>query len=527
MQAKENLMMNLTQMLNSAATETPNTISTRFGDRTRTWSETRDRVSRMAHALKELGVGDGDRVAILALNSDRYTEYYFSVWWAGAVVVPMNVRWSAAENAYSMGDAGAKVLFVDAAFAPMVPAIKAETKSPATVIYLDDTDVPSDMLDYEELIASNDPIEDAYRGGEDLAGLYYTGGTTGFPKGVMLPHRSIWYNSLAVAKHAGFEHDDVYLHAAPMFHLADGASSNGASIVGATHAYIPTFDVEAALAAIETHEVTHCLMVPTMIGMLLHHSDFRAERLQSLRSMMYGASPMPQGLLREALEKLPHVDFIQAYGQTEMGPIVTMLPASYHTLEGPKSTKLRSAGRVVVGCEVRIVGEDGRDQPVGEVGEIVTRSPGCMLGYWNLPEQTESTLIDGWVHTGDGAYRDEDGFLFIVDRLKDMIVTGGENVFSAEVESAISTHPAVSEVAVVGIPSEKWGEAVHAIIVPHEGEEVGEAEIIDHCKGLIANYKLPRSITIRRETLPLSGAGKILKRDLRAPFWEGRDRNVS
>jgi acyl-CoA synthetase (AMP-forming)/AMP-acid ligase II len=196
-------------------------------------------------------------------------------------------------------------------------------------------------------------------------------------------------------------------------------------------------------------------------------------------------------------------------------------------VEGPKSTKLRSAGRAVVGCEVRILAEDGRDLPAGEVGEIVARSPGCMQGYWNLPDQTERTLKDGWVHTGDGAYRDEDGFIFIVDRLKDMIVTGGENVFSAEVESAISTHPDVAEVAVVGIPSPEWGEAVHAIVVPRPGREVVEAEIIDHCKPLIANYKRPRSVTIRNETLPLSGAGKVLKKDLRAPFWEGHERNVN
>jgi acyl-CoA synthetase (AMP-forming)/AMP-acid ligase II len=268
-------------------------------------------------------------------------------------------------------------------------------------------------------------------------------------------------------------------------------------------------------------------MVPTMIGMLLQHPKFSAERLSSLRTMIYGASPMPQGVLREALEKLPSVDFIQAYGQTELAPLVTVLPAAYHELEGPRSGKLRSAGRAVMGCEVRIVGEDGQEKPSGEVGEIVARSPGAMLGYWNLPDQTKSTLIDGWVNTGDAAYRDEDGFIFIVDRLKDMIVTGGENVFSAEVESAISTHPSVAEVAVVGIPSEKWGEAVHAIVVPRKGAVVREGEIIEHCKPLIANYKCPRSISLRDEPLPLSGAGKVLKKDLRAPYWEGKRRNVN
>jgi acyl-CoA synthetase (AMP-forming)/AMP-acid ligase II len=520
-------MMNLTQMLKSAATGTPKAMSTRCGDRSRTWSETLDRVARLAGALRERGVSAGDRVAILSLNSDRYTETYFAVWWAGAVVVPMNLRWSAAENAYSLKDAGAKVLFVDAAFSAMIPAIQTEAKLLETLIYMDDGEAPDGMLAYESLIDGNDACEDAEQGGEDLAGLYYTGGTTGFPKGVMLPHRALWYNSLLMAKHIHLEPEHVYLHAAPMFHLADGAMSGAVSMVGAGHVYIPAFDVEAVIDAIEAEGVTHGLMVPTMIGMLLQHPKFDVRRLRTLRTLVYGASPMPQGLLRQALEKLPDVDFYQAYGQTELAPIVTVLSSDYHTLDGPRSTKLRSAGRAVAGCEVRIVGEDGEDLPPDAVGEIVARSPGSMLGYWKLPDQTESTLVDGWVSTGDGAYRDEDGFIFIVDRLKDMIVTGGENVFSAEVESAISTHPSVAEVAVVGIPSEKWGEAVHAIVVPREGVDLDEAEIIEHCRPLIANYKCPRSITIRNETLPLSGAGKVLKRDLRAPFWEEQGRNVN
>ncbi len=517
-------MMNLTQMLNRAATGTPNVVSTRMDDRVRTWRETRDRVSRMASALRGMGIGAGDRVAVLALNSDRYTELYFAIWWVGAIVVPMNVRWSATENAYSLRDSGATVLFVDSAFAPIVREIQAEADAVRNLIFLDDGEVPSGMHGYEALIQANEPCEDVCAGGEYLAGLYYTGGTTGFPKGVMLPHRALWYNGLALAKHIGLEAGDVYLHAAPMFHLADGAASGAASMVGASHAYISAFDPEAVIETIEAQGVTHSLMVPTMIGMLLRHPSFSPDRLTSLRTLVYGASPMPQGLLYQALEQLPNIEFIQAYGQTEMAPLVSVLAASEHRLDGPK---LRSAGKVGIGCEVRIVGENGEEVPAGEVGEIVARSPGCMQGYWNLPEQTAAALIDGWVHTGDGAYRDEDGFIFIVDRLKDMIVTGGENVFSAEVESAISTHPSVAEVAVIGVPSEKWGEAVHAIVVPRLGEQLSEEEIIEHCKSLIANYKWPRSVTLREEPLPLSGAGKVLKRDLRAPFWDGKDRSVN
>lgn len=523
----DEFMYGLTAMLKSAAASRPSAGSTRFGERRRNWRETLERVSRLATALHALGVGPGDRVAILALNSDRYTEFLSAVWWAGAVVVPMNTRWTAIENAYSLEDSGAAVLFVDEAFLAMVPAILAGAPGLQHLVFCDDGAVPDGMTSYEALIERHAPCPDAEAGGEDLAGLYYTGGTTGFPKGVMVPHRALWYNNMVAAKALNLEPDDVTLHVAPMFHMADGCQGGGASMVGATHTYIRRFDAEAAMATIETQGVTHTIMVPTMIGLLLQHPNFAPERLRSLRVIGYGGSPIPRGTLAEALVRLPHVSFSQVYGQTEMAPIVSVLPASYHVLEGARSTKLASAGRPAPGCEVRIVDEAGADVTPGQVGEIIARSPGAMLGYWKLDDQTAATLRDGWVHTGDGAYQDQDGFLFIVDRMKDMIVTGGENVFTAEVESAISTHPAVAEVAVIGIPSDKWGEEVHAILVLRAGHAATEAEILAHCEPLIANYKRPRSLTFRAESLPLSGAGKVLKRDLRAPFWEGRVRSVN
>ena len=525
--AGDEFMYGLTEMLKSAATSRPTAASTRFGERHRTWRETQDRVARMAAALHGLGVGPGDRVAILALNSDRYTEFLSAVWWAGAVVVPMNTRWTAVENAYSVEDSGSRVLFVDQAFAPMVPAIRAAAPCLKHLVFCDDGAVPDGMASYEALIERHASCADAEAGGEDLAGLYYTGGTTGFPKGVMVPHRALWYNNMVAAKGLNLDADDVALHAAPMFHMADGCLGGGVSIVGAQHTYISRFDPEAAMATIERYGVTHTIMVPTMVGLLLQHPNFAPERFGSLRVIGYGGSPIPRGTLAEALRRLPHVAFVQVYGQTEMAPIVSVMPASYHVFEGPRAGKLASAGRPAPGCEVRIIDESGADVVPGQVGEIVARSPGSMLGYWKLDEQTAATLKDGWVHTGAGAYQDEDGFLYIVDRMKDMIVTGGENVFTAEVESALSTHPAVAEVAVIGIPSEKWGEEVHAILVLRAGHAATEAEILAHCEPLIANYKRPRSLTFRVESLPLSGAGKILKRDLRAPFWEGRTRSVN
>lgn len=520
-------MFNLTQFMHAAADLTPTATATIFGERQQNWEQFRDRVSRLAASLRDLGVKPGERVAILSLNSDRYTEYYFACWYAGAAVVPMNIRWSVAENAYSLNDSQAEVLFVDGAFAPALAEIRKSTETLKHVIYMDDGDLPENMLGYEALIANASPCEDAMRGGEDLAGLYYTGGTTGFPKGVMLPHRAIWYNNLVVSKMLELTPQSRYLHAAPMFHLADGAAGGGVSAMGGVHIHIPMFDIDALVDAIETHQATHVLLVPTMINMLMQKKDLDVSRLASLGNIMYGASPMPEGLMLDVMDRLPNVRFMQGYGQTELAPVITTLQGEFHVLEGPKAGKIRSAGRPAPGMEVKIIDDEGRQVPRGAVGEIIARGPGTMLGYWNLEEQTASTLVDGWVHTGDGGYLDEDGFVFIADRMKDMIVTGGENVFSAEVESAISKHPSVAEVAVIGIPDDKWGEAVHAVIVPREGESVTTEEIIDHCKELIANYKWPRSTELRAEPLPLSGAGKVLKRDLRAPYWEGKERQVN
>ena len=521
--------MQLTQCIKRAAQVDREGSATIFAERRHTWSDFTARVSRLAGGLRELGVSEGDRVAMLALNSDRYLEYYFAIPWAGAVVVPMNIRWSPAENAYSLNDSGARVMIVDDAFAAMVPKILAQATLD-TLIYAGEGETPDGMLNYEALIADNAPASDAERGGEDLAGIFYTGGTTGFPKGVMLPHRGLWSSAIAMAHHLELDAGARYLHAAPMFHLADGAMSMACCVVGAGHVMISAFSPQAVLEAASAHRPTHLLLVPTMVKMVLDDPGLATADLSSVQRVLYGASPMPEGVLLEAFEKLPHCGWLQAYGQTELSPVATVMPPEYHVLEGPKAGKLRSAGRAAVCCEVRIVDETGDELPRGEVGQISVRGPNTMQGYWNKPEETADTLIDGWVRTGDGAYMDEDGFIFIMDRFKDMIISGGENIFSAEVESALSKHPAVGECAVVGIPDEEWGETVHAIVVLAEGAEAAEAmesELIGHCRELIAHYKCPRSLEFRSEPLPLSGAGKVLKKDLRAPFWEGREREVN
>ena len=527
--AGERRFMNLTQMLHRMARARPDAVATSFLSRTTNWANLKERVARLAAGLRRLGLSEGDRVAILALNSDRFTEYYFAVWWAGGVVTPLNTRWSVNENAYSLNDSDARILFVDDAYTNIAADLRDGARSLETLIYIGEGDCPDGMIDYEPLIANAEPADDALRCEDDLAGLFYTGGTTGFPKGVMLGHRGLWFNALLLAQYASLGRQTVLLHAAPMFHLADGCAALGATMAGGRHVYVPSFDPEGVLDLIETQRVTHALLVPTMISLVLQSPAFSPQRLQCLETIIYGASAMPRGLLRALMERLPHVQLIQAYGQTEMSPIVSILDARDHVLaqDGAQADKLASAGKVALGCEAKIVDKDGVEVGVGEVGEIVARSPGSMLGYWKQPEQTRATLSQGWVRTGDGGYFDADGYLHIVDRIKDVIITGGENVFSTEVESAISTFPGIAAVAVIGIPSEKWGEAVHAIVIPQPDAAPTEAEIIEHCRKHIANYKLPRSIEFRIKPFPLSGSGKVLKRELREPFWKSKERSVN
>ena len=345
--------MYMTQALHRAAKLYPNVPALISEKRNFTWSQMIDRVARLAGALRKLGLQTENRVAMLSLNSDRYAEYYYATFWAGANVVPVNIRWSIPEHVYSITD------------------------------------------------------------------------TT------------------------------------------------------------------------------------------------------SLTRLIYGASPITQAILKEAMASMPATRFIHAYGETELAPLVTLLGSDYHVLEGPKSEKIRSVGQPVVSVEVEIVDESDNEVSRGTVGEVRVRGANTIHGYWRKPEQTATTLRDGWVYTGDGGYMDEDGFVYIVDRVKDMVITGGENVFSAEVENAIMQFPGLAECAVIGIPDEKWGEAVHAIVVPREGESPDPDAIMEHCRGLIAGYKCPRSVDIRPEALPKSGAGKIQKFELRAPFWGGRDRHVS
>ncbi|MFC4947914.1 acyl-CoA synthetase [Pseudonocardia sp. GCM10023141] len=514
--------MYLTQALHRAVQQTPDQPATIFGERRRTWAECADRVARLAGAFQALGVAPGDRIAILALNSDNYHEYLLATPWADAVLNPVNVRWSPAEIAYSLVDSDTRVLLVDDAFAAMVPALREQCPDLATVIHCGEAPTPDGTLGYEALIAEHEPVPDAHRSGDALAGIFYTGGTTGFPKGVMLSHTNMLVSALGSTANGGFmTRGGRLLHTAPMFHLADIAAWVAGCALGSTHVIVAMFDPVAVIAAIEKHATTDALLVPLMIQVLADHPAAQTADLSSMQNLIYGASPISEAVLERAVKILPTADFTQAYGMTELSPVATMLGAADHR----DATLRRSAGRAAPHCEVRIVDAEDNEVPRGTVGEVVARGGHVMLGYWNKPEETAAALRGGWMHTGDGAYMDERGYVFVVDRIKDMIVTGGENVYSAEVENALAQHPAVASCAVIGVPDAEWGERVHAVVVLQAGSAPTPEEIRAHVKTLIAGYKAPRTVEFV-EALPVSGAGKILKRELRKKYWTDADRQV-
>jgi long-chain acyl-CoA synthetase len=519
-------MFSLTQGLRRAVQTKPHGTASSFAGRHRTWQECLERIAGVAGALSALGVKRGDRVAILALNSDRYFEVMYAIPWIGAAMVPLNTRLAAPEIEYILSDSGSVALFVDGAMAHHLTALEGRMPSVREVVWLDDIASPDGILHYEDL-ASYETAEDVGAADDDLAGLFYTGGTTGRSKGVMLTHTNLVVNALNAVAGIGFNADTAYIHSGPMFHLADGASTFGVTMVAGRHAFIPRFDPVDVLKTIEAEKVTHAQFVPTMINMLVNHPRFAESDISTLSFVLYGASPMPEGVLRKALEVMPRVRFMHAYGMTEAAPIVTLLDPRYTTLDGPYAGRLKSCGQAAPACEVKIVDADRREVPRGTAGEVAIRGANIMKGYWNKPAETAAVLQDGWYYSGDGAYMDDQGFVFIVDRLKDMIISGGENVYSAEVENAISLMPGVGEVAVIGVPDERWGERVHAIIVPKPGAGLTADDVVAHCREQIAGYKCPRSIEFRDKPLPLSGAGKVLKRELREPYWKGHTKAVN
>ena len=462
-------------------------------------------MSGVAAALREWGVKKNDRVAVWMRNSPEYLELYFAVALVGGVIVPVNTRWSEAEIGFVLGDSESRLLMVDEAFREKAAQVK------ATVETLEEALTPEALGEGTAGAGFEEPEED------DLAGLFYTSGTTGGPKGAMLTHRNHFANAMAGLS-SGVMAANRWLHAAPMFHIADAGAIHGLTLMGACHCFVPGFDAEGVMAAIERHQISGTLLVPTMINMLLNHPGFGRYDLSSLKQLSYGASPMPLPLLREAMAKL-ECGFAQGYGLTEASPLLTVLAPEDHRIESAKEGRApaQSAGKPVVGVDVRVVDEEDREMAAGEVGEVIARGANIMKGYWKRPEATREVLRGGWLHTGDLGVFDEEGFLYILDRKKDMIKTGGENVYSPEVEAAILGHEAVLEAAVIGVADDRWGETIRAVVVVREGMALSEAELIEHCRGRLTHFKCPRS-AVFTDGLPKGGTGKVQKKALRERF---------
>lgn len=493
------------------------------GDYEATHGQHLDRVLRLGDALGSLlGVGAGERFAVMALNGHAYLELYHAAFLGAGVINPLNLRLAPKELEFILQDSGTRVCFVDKTFAPLIDKVRGSVDLD-NVVLIGQGDVPHDLV-YEDVLSAGEPVVPEEPAEEDLCILMYTGGTTGLPKGVLIDNRALLLNLYKIATIWGIDESFVYLHQTPMFHAASLGGVLGVPAAGGSTTYVPTFEPRAVLEVTEKHGATMTVMVPTMIAMLLKHPEFRPERLASMRVLTYGASPMPTALVEQLLEMFPDVDIYQGYGMTENCGLLTALGPEEHRRGGDL---LRSAGRAVSGAVLSIQDADGKVLPKGETGEVCARSGNFMRGYWNRPDETNAAFANDWYHTGDAGYLDEHGYLFLVDRVKDMIVTGGENVYSAEVENALSRHPAVAQVAVIGIPSEKWGEAVHAIVVLNAGGSATEDELTEWCRERVAGYKVPKSYEFRDEPLPLSGAMKVLKRELRAPYWEGRERTVN
>ncbi|MCH9674633.1 MAG: long-chain-fatty-acid--CoA ligase [Gammaproteobacteria bacterium] len=481
------------------------------GDVRLTYAEVADRSRRLIGALDSLGLESGDRVAILSANSHQYIEYYQAVPAGGYVIVPLNTRHAAPELRYALEDAGAKVLLTDRDVGDLSECVQ-------HVIRLD--------TEYEGLIAGATPRDFATDAHEDsLAGLFYTGGTTGASKGVMLSHRNLIANTFHSMKLLELDQDSVYMVMAPLFHAAGSNSVLACTWTGGVQVAVPAFTAEETLDLVARERVTDTLGVPTMMAAMAELQLTEPRDVSSLRSFAHGGSPIATEVVRRSHQAFPEAELVHLYGATETAPLATCLRHEERVLE---SERARSCGQPVPGVDVRIFNDAGDEVPTGEVGEVAIRGANVMRGYWNKPEQSAEVLRAGWYYSGDLGFADDEGYVFLVDRKKDMIVTGGENVYSTEVEDVLYRHPGVLEAAVFGVPDPQWGEAVLAVVVARDASApVAAEDLVKFCRESLAGYKVPKRIEVQAAELPKSGPGKILKRELRAPYWEGRSESIS
>lgn len=474
------------------------------------------RVARAAGVLAALGIGPGDRYAIYARNGARFEELKWAGFQSGAVSVPINWRLAPQEVAHILSDASCRAVFVDDEF---VPAFEADSLRQwnQSLVLLSTGDPGHGWPSYDDLYAAAEPVPCTDRvDADDDAILIYTAGTTGPSKGVRLSHTNIVSNSVAFGLAVQARPDDIFLHVAPMFHSSDLLATVW-FMLGGGHCYLPDFTPQAFLGVIERHRVTSTIVVPAILIATLPNPAFAQADISSLRTLVSGGAPLDAAWVKRTAEAMPHVEFSNCYGLTEASPEVTVSdPRAFRAaIEGGDTNgPVAAVGKPNVFNELRIVGSDGAEMPAGEPGELWVRGPNITKGYLNRPEETAAAIEDGWLKTGDIARIDEEGYLYLLDRKKDMIITGGENVYSSEVEAALYQHPAVHECAVIGIKDERLGEALFAVIVPRPGTAPSEDDIIAHCRTLIGGYKIPRRMVFVPE-MPKSAMGKILKTELR------------
>ena len=520
--------MNASQLLTKSARTFPENPALVHGPKSLTYAQFNTRANRLANTLCRLGIKQGDTVAVLQYNYPETLESIFACFKTGCGCVPINFRLHPNEFAFIIDHSEAKAVILSPEFNEAIISIRDRIPKARHLITLSDAE--GELLDYEEILsAESDQFRDADTQPDDLAWLFYTSGTTGMPKGAMLTHRNLMAMTMNFYADIcpGFGPDDVILHAAPLSH---GSGLYALPNIGkaATNVILASksFDPELVLKTIQEYRVTNMFVAPTMIKLMVESNAVDRYDHGSLKALNYGGAPMLVEDLKQAMAKLGPC-LVQLFGQAESPMTITYLPHRDHALEGgPEQMKrLASAGLPRTDVEVKIFDGNDKELPPGETGEIVTRSDLVMKGYWRNPEATAETIKGGWLHTGDMGYMDERGYLFIMDRSKDMIISGGENIYPREIEEVLIKHAAIREVAVIGIPDPKWGEAIKAVVSLLPGQSATEEDLISFCKNNIASYKKPKSVDFMDE-LPKNNYGKILKRDLRARYWKDKVRKV-
>ena len=494
------------------------------GDRVLTYREAAVRMDRMAASLAA-ALAPGDRFALVAKNSIDVSILYLAASKAGVVPVPLNYRLAPPEWAFILNDSGARLLLTDREFVPGLSTITADVKTLATTVAWSEAAEGGAWVPFEPWLGASPADTDLSARCCDDALQAYTSGTTGRPKGAVLTQAALFAQMYQWRLGVPIGGDRRVLIVAPMYHVAGllwvlHTVGNGASM------YILTdFDPVEVVRVLDEERIGDTVLVPSMIQACLGVSGAEQRRYRDLRAIAYGASPIAEPTLRAAMG-LFGCEFVQGFGMTECPMLTVLTPADHHRALDGAAHLLQSTGRAMPGCEVKVVDEEDNEVPAGTIGEICGRGPQTMRGYWNLPEATAEALRGGWMHTGDAGYLDDEGYLYIKDRLKDMIVSGAENVYPREVEDVLLAHPGVADAAVIGVPSEEWGESVKAVVAVRPGAAVTEDDLIEFCRGRLAGFKRPRSVDFVDE-VPRNPSGKILKRVLRAPYWEGRDRFVS